>query len=130
MAARDGDTAILLFAHGSRVADANQGVHDLARRVQDAGPYQYVRAAFLDLAQPDLNAAVAAAVQAGMRRVIVIPFFLMMGVHLRRDLPKLIEPLRERFPDLAIDLGQSLEDHPMMPSIILGRVQEATKTSS
>jgi len=129
MAPEERETAVLLFAHGSRVAEANDGVHELARRVQEAGPYPYVRAAFLDLAPPDLKAAVAAAVQAGMRRVIVIPFFLTMGTHLTRDLPKLIEPLRAKFREIAIDVGESLEAHPMMPSIILERVQEAAGPS-
>jgi len=123
-------TAILLFAHGSRVAEANEGVRDLARRVQEAGPYHHVRATFLELAQPDLNAAVAEAVKAGMQRVIVIPYFLTMGTHLRRDLPKLIDPLRKRFPEIVLDLGQSLESHPQMPSIILDRVQEVVGPGS
>lgn len=115
---------IILFGHGSRVVDANQGVHDLARQVQDAGPYHHVRAAFLELAQPDLNSAIAEAAAAGMQRVIVIPYFLTEGTHLRRDLPNLVAPLKHRFPGVAIDVGQSLEGHPLMTSIILGRIQE------
>lgn len=117
-------TGIVLFGHGSRVEDANQGVRDLARQVQNAGPYHHVRAAFLELAQPDLNAAVAEAVAAGLQRVVVIPYFLTEGIHLRRDLPNLLEPLKQKYPRLAIDVGQSLEGHPLMASIILGRVQE------
>ncbi|HLY59409.1 MAG TPA: CbiX/SirB N-terminal domain-containing protein [Terriglobia bacterium] len=117
-------TGIILFGHGSKVEAANQGVRDLARRVQEAGPFHHVRAAFLELAQPDLNAAVAEAAEAGLQRVVVIPYFLTEGIHLRRDLPNLIAPLKQRFPRLAIDVGQSLEGHPLMASIILGRVQE------
>lgn len=118
------ETGIVLFAHGSRVEEANQGVRDLAQQVRNAGPYRSVSAAFLELAQPDLNAAVAQAVEAGLGRVIIIPYFLTEGTHLRRDLPKLVEPLRQKYPALDIDLGQSLEGHPLMPSIILGRVRE------
>ena len=51
-------TGILLFAHGSPVEEANRGVHDLAAKIEAAGPYRYVRAAFLDSTQPDLNAGV------------------------------------------------------------------------
>lgn len=124
-----GATGILLFGHGSSVDDANEGVHALARQVQGAGPYRYVRAAFLESAQPDLNAAVAQAVEAGLQRVIVIPFFLTMGIHLRRDLPNLIAPLKTKYPHLEIEVGQSLEGHPIMPSIILGRVRETIEES-
>lgn len=124
MATADRTTGILLFGHGSSVEEANRGVHELARQIREMGPYSYVRATFLELAQPDLCAAIAQAVEAGMRRVIVIPFFLTMGIHLRRDLPNLIEPERRKYPNLEIDVGQSLEGHPLMASIILGRVRE------
>jgi len=115
---------IVLFAHGSAVEEANQSVHNLARQVQEQGSYGYVRGAFLDVAQPDLDAAVAQAVEAGVRRVIVIPYFLTEGIHLQRDLPNLIAPLKKKYTDLEIEVGRSLDDHPQMAAIILGRVRE------
>jgi sirohydrochlorin ferrochelatase len=121
------ETGVVLFAHGSRVEEANQGVRDLTQQVRDAGPYRSVFAAFLELAEPSLSAAVAQAVEAGLGRVIIIPYFLTEGTHLRRDLPKLVEPLRQKYPALGIDLGQSLDGHPQMPSIILGRVREVVE---
>lgn len=124
MATKDTSPGVLLFGHGSSVDSANQGVHELARQIQELGPYAYVRATFLELAQPDLASAVAQAVEAGVRLVVLIPYFLTMGIHLRRDLPNLVAPLRGKYPDLEIEVGQSLEGHPLMASIILGRVQE------
>jgi|ERR1035438_713355 sirohydrochlorin ferrochelatase len=125
MSSDDPTIGILLFAHGSPVEEANRGVHNLAQKIEAAGPYRYVRAAFLDCAQPDLPAAVATAAEAGMRRVVVIPYFLTMGLHLHRDLPRLVATAKEKYPEFEIAVGQSLEGHPLMPSIILGRVQEA-----
>jgi sirohydrochlorin ferrochelatase len=124
LAKKEVATAIVLFGHGSRVEDANEGVRTLARQIQEAGPYHHVRAAFLELGQPDLPGAITQAVEAGFQRVIVIPFFLTMGIHLRRDLPNLVAPLKQKYPHVAIEVGQSLEGHPLMASIILGRVQE------
>lgn len=121
-------TGILLFAHGSRVEEANRGVHELARQVQEAGNLPYVRAAFLEMAQPDLTAAIEAAAQAGFGKILIIPFFLTMGVHLRRDLPELLAQQRERHPKLEIEAGDSLEGHPLMPSLILDRVRAAEET--
>jgi sirohydrochlorin ferrochelatase len=56
--------------------------------------------------------------------VLVIPFFLTMGIHLQRDLPHLIAPLRKKYPGLEIEVAQSLEGHPLLESIILERAQE------
>jgi sirohydrochlorin ferrochelatase len=128
MADKD-STAILLFAHGSSLAEANRAVHELARQVEGLGPGSYVRAAFLQLAHPGLEEAVTEAVAVGRRRVIVIPYFLTAGVHLQRDLPNLIAPLTEKYPALSIEVGQALEGHPLMASIILGRVQEVIQAA-
>lgn len=116
-------TGILLFAHGSRVEEANRGVHDLARKVQEAGGVSYVRAAFLEIAQPDLAAAVAEAVRAGYERIVVIPYFLTLGIHLRRDLPELLAREKRLYPTLEIEAGAPLEGHPLLPSLILDRVR-------
>jgi sirohydrochlorin ferrochelatase len=122
-------TGILLFAHGSVVEEANRSVHELARQVQALGRHAYVRAAFLDVAQPSLEEAIAEAVGAGMRRVIVLPFFLTMGIHLRRDLPARIAPLEQKHPELDIEVGESLEGHPLMAEIILSRIQSVLQAS-
>lgn len=115
--------AIILFAHGSRVDEANSGVRDLAKQVQRMGGFQYVHAAFLEMAQPDLPAAIADAVAAGRRHIIVVPYFLTMGVHLRRDLPELVARERDHYPGVEIHVSDSLENHPSLPSIILDRIR-------
>jgi sirohydrochlorin ferrochelatase len=117
-------TGILLFAHGSPVEEANRGVHDLAAKIAGDGPYPYVRAAFLDSTQPDLSAGVRQAAEAGIERLIIIPFFLTVGLHLRRDLPKLVTAAQQEHPNIKITVGQSLEGHSLMPSMILSRVNE------
>ncbi|HET7101295.1 MAG TPA: CbiX/SirB N-terminal domain-containing protein [Terriglobia bacterium] len=130
MAEPDAGTGILLFAHGSSVEEANGGVRELARQVQQTGNLPYVRAAFLEIGRPDLTAAVDEAVQAGFQRILVIPFFLTVGIHLRRDLPDLLARQKQRFPGLEIHVGESLEGHPSMPALILDRIRAAEEESS
>lgn len=120
----DGEAAVILFAHGSAVEEANQGVRELARRIEAAGSYAYVRASFLGPGQPELGPAIAEAVGAGFDRIVVIPYFLTLGIHLRRDLPRLVEAEKQRHPRLEIQVGRSLEDHPEMASLVLSRIQE------
>ncbi|HUZ45400.1 MAG TPA: CbiX/SirB N-terminal domain-containing protein [Terriglobia bacterium] len=127
MSTKNQGIAVILFAHGSAVEEANQGIRELAGRIQVAGSYAYVQAAFLGPGQPEMGAAIAQAVKAGYRRVVVLPYFLTLGIHLRRDLPKLVAEARKKHPQVKIRVGQSLEDHPEMASIILGRIQEVIK---
>jgi sirohydrochlorin ferrochelatase len=123
----NGQRAVILFAHGSAVEEANQGVRELAERVQSIGSYPYVRAAFLGPGQPELGSVVAEAVAAGARRIVVVPYFLTIGIHLRRDLPKLVAAEKERYPEVEFRVSKSLEDHPDMAGMVLSRILEITK---
>ena len=118
---------IILFAHGSRVEAANQSVEALAEKVRTDGPYPYVKAAFLELGHPDLRTCIDQAVAAGKTQIIVIPYFLTMGVHLQRDLPELIAEQHQCHPRLDISVGKPLDDHPLMTFIVLQRVQESLR---
>jgi sirohydrochlorin ferrochelatase len=117
-------TVILLFAHGSAVEEANHRVAALAAEVSRRARCP-VSCAFLEIAQPDLDAAVAESAGAGARRIVVIPYFLTMGVHVSEDLPRLIKRQEARFPGVEILAGQSLEGSPGMADLILDRVREA-----
>lgn len=121
-------TAIVLFAHGSRVEAANEGVRVLAKQVQDSGGFARARAAFLELGQPDLKGAVAEAIEAGFQRIIVVPYFLTLGVHLRRDLPELLARENEAHPGVEIIVSESLEGHPAMPSLVADRIRAVSET--
>jgi len=122
-------TGVILFAHGSPVPEANQGVAALARQVAEKLEAEFVTAAFLDSAPPDLGAALAEAARRGVSRVVVMPYFLTMGLHLRRDLPRLMAEQRARFPQLEIIVSESLEGYPGMVEAVLGRVREALNST-
>ena len=121
-------TAIIVFAHGSAVSEANREVARLAEEVSRQAQCP-ARCAFLELAQPDLPAAVAEAVATGACRIVVIPYFLTMGVHVRQDLPRLLAEQQARFPEVDIRAAPSLEGYPGMAQALLDRVEEALKGS-
>ncbi|MCL6650618.1 MAG: pyridoxine 5'-phosphate synthase [Chloroflexi bacterium] len=89
-------TGIVVFAHGSSVASANEAVRSVAARMAEAGGFELVETAFLELARPDLNEAVGRLRARGAGRIVVVPYFLTLGIHLQRDLPVRIEELRRR----------------------------------
>ena len=78
--------AVLLIAHGSRHAAANDDLFAFAERLAGRGDHAIVEASFLELAEPDIRTGGARCV-AGARRVCsMVPYFLSAGVHLIRDL--------------------------------------------
>lgn len=121
------DTAIIVFAHGSRIEAANAAVRDAARELALAGAYPIVEAAFLELGQPDLPSAVRSLAAQGYRRFVVVPYFLTPGLHLDRDLPRLIRDISNEYSDLEILVTDSLDGHPGLVAALRDRSEWALR---
>ena len=113
-------TGYIVFAHGSSVESANVAVRQVARDMARRGSLEIVEAAFLEQGQPDLAGAVRK-IAARVSRVVVVPYFLTLGLHLKRDLPQLVEAVRAAHPDLEIEVTPPLDGHPAMADVLLAR---------
>lgn len=118
-------TGLVIFAHGSSVPEANQAVQAVTAAMQTAGGYAHVETAFLEAAKPDLADAVRALANRGITRIIVIPYFLTLGIHLRRDLPNIVSELMTHHPGLTIEVAPPLDGHPALVEILLARAEAA-----
>ncbi|MFB3826380.1 MAG: sirohydrochlorin chelatase [Bryobacteraceae bacterium] len=112
-------TALAVFAHGSRVAGAGDAVHALAAQVAGAAGIALSTAAFLDPHHPTLPEAVAKLVARGATHIVVVPYLVMPGLHLKRDLPHLAARLESAHPGLEIRITPPLEGHPGLAAIVL-----------
>ncbi len=115
----------VIFAHGSRIESANEGVREIANAFARAGSYPLVETAFLELGQPDLAGAVARLAGKGVEHIVVIPYFLTLGIHLDRDLPALVAQLEDAHPGIEIKVTKPLEGHPALLRVLLDRAGEA-----
>jgi sirohydrochlorin ferrochelatase len=114
-------TGFVVFGHGSRVESANQAVRDVAAELARCGSLPYVEPAFLELGEPDLAGAVERLVNQGVQKVVVLPYFLTLGTHLERDLPRLIHDISLKFKGLEISSAPPLDGHPGLVQILLDR---------
>ena len=89
---------LLLFAHGARDPNWARPFEDVARRVKSRRADVAVELAFLEFMAPDVGEAGRRLADAGCVAVDVLPLFLGAGGHVRKDLPVLIDRLRERHP--------------------------------
>jgi sirohydrochlorin ferrochelatase len=119
--------ALLLIAHGSRQDEANTDLLDLAAQLRQRGDYTVVEASFLELTRPDIDEAGADCVAQGARRVILLPYFLSAGVHVRRDLSEACARLAARFRDVEFRLAEPLGPHPFLLEIVAERARLAMR---
>jgi len=116
-------TAVVLIAHGSRNEPANAELRELAERLAASGRYPIVEPAFLELAEPEIGTAGDRCVEQGAARVLMVPYFLSMGVHLIRDLTAAREDLSRRHPEIAFLLGPPLGPDPLLEQLVEKRVE-------
>jgi sirohydrochlorin ferrochelatase len=117
---------LVIFAHGSSIPSANAAVEEVARATADAGGL-LVQTAFLDPVRPTLDDAVAGLVDRGATRILVVPYFLTLGLHLQRDLPVIIERIEKRHPAVEVRVTPPLDGHAALVRILLDRTAEALK---
>lgn len=117
-------TGFIVFAHGSRIESANQAVRDVSSAMAASGRY-LVEPAFLELGQPDLNAATGQLIARGAKRIIVVPYFLTLGTHMQRDLPRLAGEASRSHGDIEIQITAPLDGHPALIQVLLDRAREA-----
>lgn len=120
-----GTRAIVLIDHGSRLADANAVVEEVAAALRSRLPGTAVEVAHLELAAPDLAEAVARCAAHGAREIVVQPFFLAPGRHGSRDIPALAAAAADRHPGVSICVGEPLGAHPLLVEAVLDRVRRA-----
>jgi sirohydrochlorin ferrochelatase len=118
-------TALLLIAHGSRQDEANADLLHVMEALRRRGPFELVDASYLELAEPTIDQAAAGCVAQGARRVILLPYFLSAGIHVRRDLTEMRDRLTRRFPEIDFRLGEPLGRHPLLLEVVAQRAAEA-----
>ena len=117
-------TAILLMAHGSRIAEANDAARAVATMVQEMTGHEIIEVAFRELHEPNIQQGIDNCVARGAQKILLLPYFLFMGAHVQHDLPEEIETARKRHPGLEMVMGAHLGVHHKLAEIVSERISE------
>jgi sirohydrochlorin ferrochelatase len=117
------NTGIIVFAHGSRVESANESVRAAARELVSASGCEKVIAAFLELGAPDLPGATEQLIANGVQRIVIVPYFLTLGLHMERDLPSLVGKIAQVHPEVEFTVTPPLDGHPGLIQILADRAR-------
>lgn len=104
--------AVILLAHGARDPAWATPFEAVVARVRERAPEAFVRLSFLELMTPTLEDAAADAIAHGCTQLAIVPAFLGMGGHVRRDVPAQLARLREAHPGVAFTLHPALGETP------------------
>ena len=118
-------TAILMMAHGSRIAEANDAAREVAKMVQELTGFEIVEVSFREMHEPNIQRGIDACVAKGAERILLMPYFLFLGAHVLNDLPEEITQAQKRHPGLIMEMGGHLGAHRKLAEIEAERIGEA-----
>lgn len=116
--------AILLIAHGSRRKEANQELVKLSELVKERMSDYIIKISYLELAEPSIPQGAEHCVEAGATEVVLLPYFLSMGMHVVEDLQEFRQQFIEKYPDVTFKVAPPLGLHPKMIEILIDRFHE------
>jgi sirohydrochlorin ferrochelatase len=117
--------AILLIDHGSRRAEANAMLEEVAALVASASGGLVVRHAHMELASPTIAEGVRACLAAGATELVAVPYMLSPGRHALEDIPRLVREALGAHPEIRARVAPPLGVHPALAEVVLARVAES-----
>lgn len=113
---------LLLIDHGSRRAQANAQVVEMARRVAGLVPAGTpIVTAHLEVCPPTIAEGIAALLAQGVDALHVLPYFLSDGRHLGEDIPGQVRAALAGQPSVRVVFGGALGPDDVLAELMLRR---------
>ena len=118
----DTRVGILIVSHGSPREETNRGFEGMVARVASRLGEAMVLPAFFSIARPNIADQVTLLAGQGVRRIVLMPYFLYSGQHITVDFPAILDDCRRQFPEVALELLPTLENDPSLEDVVVERL--------
>jgi precorrin-8X/cobalt-precorrin-8 methylmutase len=117
--------AIIILGHGSRMPGADEDMEKLAARMLEKLGCGIIETCSMSLRGPYFPEVFDRCVARGATRIIVLPYFLHAGVHMREDIPEMMQTKAAEFPEVKLILGKNLGYDETLVDLVIRRVEES-----
>lgn len=117
--------AVILIGHGSRAAGADDDMERIAARLRETACGGIVDLCRMAGRGTPFGEVFERCVRQGAKTVIVIPYFLHFGVHLRKDIPEILREAVTKHPKVRLVLGRHLGYDDALVTLVEKRIAES-----
>jgi len=116
--------AVILIGHGSRAAGADDDMEKVAAglRARLGGIVETCRMSGRGIPFDDIFER---CVGQGAMAIIVLPYFLHFGIHLREDIPEILRENGRKHPEVRLVLGKHLGYDDALVTLVAKRIGES-----
>jgi sirohydrochlorin ferrochelatase len=116
--------AILILAHGSRENGTEATLEEIVGYVRESIAGIEIVEAYMQFRDRSLALALEDLASRGFGEILVIPYFLFDGVHIREDVPSEIEAFCSKHPLVSVRLGKTLGADRRLADVVRDRALE------
>ena len=114
---------IIVVGHGSRTEEAKelffQIVDSLNERIEDSN----VEGCFMEISKPYIPAKIDEMYEKGIRDFIILPYFLIPGIHIKEDIPEILEEAKKKYGDITVSMANPIGYHEKLIDILVERAE-------
>ncbi|MCS6767950.1 MAG: CbiX/SirB N-terminal domain-containing protein [Candidatus Nitrosocaldus sp.] len=115
---------LLLIGHGSSDKDARRVFRLIGERLKPY--YRNLGICFLELDEPNIGEGIKAMLAGEPRMLILMPYFLHNGEHMKHDIREEVDAALEEFrPSCTVVMARHLGTDRRMVRVIMDRIREA-----
>jgi len=123
---------ILLIAHGSRARETESVLESIAQMVKDRmdgviaeefAESFTIECAFMEFSDKTVERGVSSLARQNVSEIIVVPYFLFMGIHMKEDIPKIVSECAAIHPNIRITMCEPFEVDGRLADIIADRIK-------
>ena len=97
----------------------------VAGKIRRGGEFDFVICAYLETTSPSIQQAIDVCVRRRARKIYVLPYFLLMGMHTQADIPRIVSLARKKHQGKAkIILCPYIGYHDKIVSVVRQRLRE------
>lgn len=117
--------AMIIIAHGSRSNDFvitfNKIVNSIKQLNND---FNFIKSASMEINKPTLEEVVLELANQDVKNIVIVPYFLFKGIHLKKDISNKISKLEELYKEIEFKFAEPLGFDETIVNLLLKRAKE------
>jgi len=115
---------VLVIAHGSRAKETEATLEAVLTIVKTKKPETVIECAFMEFSDRTIEKGLSALVAGGVTEIMIVPYFLFMGIHMKEDIPDMVAACAANYPGVVITMGEPLGADERLADILIDRITQ------
>jgi sirohydrochlorin cobaltochelatase len=112
---------ILVIGHGSRSKEAKEAFYQIVEQLKESMNSE-AEGCFMEISEPFIPETIEKMYNRGVREITVLPYFLFNGIHIKEDIPEILNSTKAKYSDLTITMAKPIGYHKAMVEILKERL--------